>query len=128
MTRMVSEENAPRARNILFSTIGGVCGSLAIVAYAASAHSDSSQLGVIAPLLLGHAPALLVLSIFAPASRAALFSGALLIVGLMLFCGSLLYLELIGNRLFPYSAPLGGILMIIGWLTACTIGWFSEKA
>lgn len=125
---MMPEKNGRRARNILFSTLGGVCGALAIIAYAASAHSDTGQLGTIAPLLLGHAPALLVLSILAPVSRAALFGGALLIAGLILFCGSLLYLELIGNRLFPYSAPLGGILMIIGWLTVSTAGWFSEKA
>lgn len=128
MMRMISDKNGPRVPNILFSTLGGVCGALAIIAYAASAHSGASQLGIIAPLLLGHAPALLVLSIFAPLSRAALLGGVLLIVGLMLFCGSLLYLELIGNRLFPYSAPLGGILMIIGWLTASTTGWFSKKA
>lgn len=124
----MSERTRPAQRNILFSTLGGVCGALAIIAYAASAHSDTGQLGTIAPLLLGHAPALLVLSMLAPVSRAALFGGTLLIAGLLLFCGSLIYFDLTASRLFPYSAPLGGILMIIGWLTASTTGWLANKS
>ncbi|PWL16364.1 DUF423 domain-containing protein [Falsochrobactrum shanghaiense] len=115
------------SHNRLFSTLAGLCGALAIVAYAGSAHSSWGQLTVIAPLLLAHAPALLVLSLIAPASSSARIGGALLFIGLALFCGSLFMLDVTGERLFPYSAPTGGTLMILGWLVVGLTGWFSKR-
>lgn len=122
---MQNPQNAP-ARNILFSTLGGLAGALGIIAYAGAAHSDGSHLGTIAPLLLAHAPALLVLSILVPSSRIATIGGALLIAGLTLFCGDLYLRDVTGNRLFPFAAPTGGTLMIIGWLGVGISGWFSR--
>ncbi|MBV2142678.1 DUF423 domain-containing protein [Falsochrobactrum sp. TDYN1] len=123
---MPDSRNGP-SRNILFSTLGGLCGALAIAAYAGSAHGTGSQLATIAPLLLGHAPALLVLSLIAPASRTAQIGGTMLFIGLMLFCGDLYLRSLTGNRLFPYAAPTGGTLMMLGWLITGLTGWFSKK-
>ncbi|WP_343313936.1 DUF423 domain-containing protein [Brucella sp. BE17] len=111
-------------QNILFSTLGGLCGALAIAAYARAAHSEGSHLSTIAPLLLAHAPALLVLSLLAPSNRIALIGGALLIAGLALFCGDLFLRDITGNRLFPFAAPTGGTLMIAGWLGVAISGWF----
>lgn len=116
-----------RSHNILFSTLGGLCGALAIAAYAGAAHGGDNHLGSIAPLLLGHAPALLVLALLVPASRAATIGGALLVVGLALFCGDLFMRDITGNRLFPLAAPTGGSLIILGWLAVALTGWFSRK-
>ena len=40
----------------------------------------------------------------------------ILLVGLLLFCGDLLARDFLGSRLFPLSAPIGGTLLIVGWL------------
>jgi len=115
-----------RQQNILFSTLAGLCGALAIAAYAGAAHGGENHLGNIAPLLLGHAPAFLVLSLIVPGSRAAYLGGALLVIGLALFCGDLFMRDMTGNRLFPMAAPTGGSLMILGWLAVAVTGWFSR--
>lgn len=116
-----------RSQSLLFSTLAGLCGALAITAYAGAAHGGENHLGTIAPLLLAHAPALLVLSLLVPSSRAAHIGGALLIVGLALFCGDLFMRDMTGNRLFPYAAPTGGTAMILGWLVVAATGWFRKN-
>jgi uncharacterized membrane protein YgdD (TMEM256/DUF423 family) len=40
----------------------------------------------------------------------------ILLVGLVLFCGDLLARDFLGSRLFSMSAPIGGTLLIAGWL------------
>ncbi|MFK0682999.1 DUF423 domain-containing protein [Ochrobactrum sp. BD67] len=115
-----------RPKNILFSTLAGLTGALAIAAYAGAAHGGDNHLGNIAPLLLGHAPAFLVLSLIAPTSRTAYAGGALLVIGLALFCGDLFMRDMTGDRLFPMAAPTGGSLMILGWLAVAVTGWFSR--
>ena len=113
-------------QNILFSTLAGLCGALAIAAYAGAAHGGENHLGNIAPLLLGHAPAFLALSLIVPGSRVAYLGGALLALGLALFCGDLFMRDMTGDRLFPMAAPTGGSLMILGWLVVAVAGWFSR--
>ncbi|EXL06948.1 DUF423 domain-containing protein [Brucella anthropi] len=115
-----------RSQNILFSTLAGLCGALAIAAYAGAAHGGENHLGNIAPLLLGHAPAFLVLSLIVPFSRTAYLGGALLVIGLALFCGDLFMRDMTSDRLFPMAAPIGGSLMILGWLAVAVAGWFSR--
>lgn len=115
-----------RSPNILFSTLAGLCGALAIAAYAGAAHGGDNHLGNIAPLLLGHAPAFLVLSLIVPGSRIAYLGGILLVIGLALFCGDLFIRDIMDDRMFPMAAPTGGSLMILGWLVVATTGWFSR--
>ncbi|MEL4375207.1 DUF423 domain-containing protein [Brucella cytisi] len=115
-----------RPPNILFSTLAGLCGALAIAAYAGAAHGGDNHLGNIAPLLLGHAPAFLVLSLIIPGSRTAYLGGILLVIGLALFCGDLFIRDIMDDRMFPMAAPTGGSLMILGWLVVATTGWFSR--
>ncbi|OIS93839.1 DUF423 domain-containing protein [Brucella cytisi] len=115
-----------RPPNILFSTLAGLCGALAIAAYAGAAHGGDNHLGNIAPLLLGHAPAFLVLSLIVPGSRIAYLGGILLVIGLALFCGDLFIRDIMDDRMFPMAAPTGGSLMILGWLVVATTGWFSR--
>lgn len=120
------QNSSGQPHNRLFSTLGGLCGALAITAYAGAAHGGDNHLGTIAPILLGHAPALLVLSLIVPANRAAHVAGALLVVGLALFCGDLVMRGFTSDRLFPMAAPTGGTLMILGWLGVALSGWFSS--
>jgi uncharacterized membrane protein YgdD (TMEM256/DUF423 family) len=115
-----------RPPNILFSTLAGLCGALAIAAYAGAAHGGDNHLGNIAPLLLGHAPAFLVLSLIVPGGRTAYLGGILLVIGLALFCGDLFIRDIMDDRMFPMAAPTGGSLMILGWLVVATTGWFSR--
>lgn len=100
-------------RAFLFS--GGVAGALGVALSAAAAHSGGSNIATAASFLLMHAPALLVLSIVATNAFARI-GGAGLVIGLALFCGDLLSRQFLDSRLFPYAAPMGGLLMIGGWL------------
>lgn len=120
----IQHSNPPSS--VLFGTLAGLCGALAIAAYAGAAHGGENHLGAIAPLLLGHAPALLVLSLIVPNSRIANIGGALLVAGLALFCGDLFMRDMTGNRLFPMAAPTGGSLMILGWLVVAISSWFKK--
>jgi uncharacterized membrane protein YgdD (TMEM256/DUF423 family) len=43
-------------------------------------------------------------------------AAALLILGTLLFSGDIAMRVLAGGRLFPLAAPLGGSLLILGWL------------
>jgi len=122
----MSIHNNSQPRNILFGTLAGLCGALAIAAYAGAAHGGENHLSTIAPMLLGHAPALLVLSLIIPNSRVANIGGALLVTGLVLFCGDLYMRDVTGNRLFPMAAPTGGSLMIFGWLVVGISCWFKR--
>lgn len=122
----MSDQHNTQPRNVLFGTLAGLCGALAIAAYAGAAHGGENHLGAIAPLLIGHAPALLVLSLIVPNSRIANIGGALLVAGLVLFFGDLFMRDMTGNRLFPMAAPTGGSLMILGWLVVGISSWFKR--
>lgn len=100
----------------LFLFLAGVSGAGAMTAYAASAHGTHSLLGVVAPILLGHAAAFLGFAVLSARVRAVSWTGWLVALGLILFAGDLVLRDLTGHRLFPMAAPLGGTLMIGGWL------------
>lgn len=102
--------------NRLFAGLGGLFGAAGIAAYAAAAHSASGHMATIAPILFIHAPAFLALSPLAKFSRAAYFGGFILVLGLLFFIGDLVSRDVTGDRLFAFAAPLGGSLLILGWL------------
>lgn len=47
--------------------------------------------------------------------RLPLIIGLCLTLGTLFFSGSLYYLALTGERLFPHSAPIGGYFLMAGW-------------
>jgi uncharacterized membrane protein YgdD (TMEM256/DUF423 family) len=49
------------------------------------------------------------------ASGAGSAAGAFILVGLLIFCGSLYALSLTGNRKLGAITPIGGVAFIIGW-------------
>lgn len=94
----------------------GLCGAAGVALSAVAAHAGGAHVATAASFLLMHAPALLVAGLLGRGS--VLHSGCLvLLVGVVLFSGDLLARDFLGARLFPFAAPLGGLLMIGGWLT-----------
>jgi uncharacterized membrane protein YgdD (TMEM256/DUF423 family) len=93
---------------------GGLFGALGVALSAAAAHRGGVNLGTAASMLLAHAPALLAIGLLG-ANRVARIGAGILLVGVVLFAGDLLAREFLGDRLFPYAAPAGGMLMIGGW-------------
>ncbi|HWD13821.1 DUF423 domain-containing protein [Pseudochrobactrum sp. sp1633] len=111
----------------LFLFFGGISGAGAMASYAASAHGDHAFLGVVAPILLGHAAAFLGFAFLSARSRAVYWSAVLVLIGLVLFSGDLILRDLTGNRLFAMAAPLGGTLMIGGWLMTALCAFLPSK-
>lgn len=99
----------------VFVTAAGLCGAAGVALSAAAAHNGGGNLATAAQFLLLHAPALLVLGVVAD-GQLMRSAGAVLLVGVLLFCGDLVMRHYSGNRLFPMAAPAGGALMILGWL------------
>ncbi|MBZ9718902.1 DUF423 domain-containing protein [Mesorhizobium sp. AD1-1] len=94
---------------------GGLCGAAGVALSAAAAHLGGAFVGTAASFLLMHAPVFLAAGLLG-ANRILRIGSLILLVGLLLFCGDLLARDFLGSRLFPLSAPIGGTLLIAGWL------------
>jgi uncharacterized membrane protein YgdD (TMEM256/DUF423 family) len=94
---------------------GGLSGAAGVALSAAAAHLGGAFVGTAATFLLMHAPVFLAVGL-AGANRIMRCASLVLLVGLVLFCGDLLSRDFLGGRLFPMSAPIGGTLLIGGWL------------
>ncbi|MEJ6784206.1 DUF423 domain-containing protein [Aminobacter sp. Piv2-1] len=106
---------------------GALCGAAGVALSAASSHGGSTNVAVAANFLLIHAPALLALSLVTGGKL--LRAGTLvLIAGLLLFAGDLLARDYLGQRLFPFAAPVGGAGMILGWLTLALGGLLARRS
>ncbi|MEQ1952202.1 DUF423 domain-containing protein [Mesorhizobium yinganensis] len=105
--------------------IAGLAGAAGVALSAAAAHAGGPNLQTAATFLLVHAPALLVTSLLA--GRTARLGGFVLTAGLVLFCGDLLARDFLGDRLFPYAAPAGGLLLIGGWLAIAASALFDRR-
>lgn len=96
---------------------GALCAAMAVAlaAYAAHASPGAGQglLQTAAAMLFGHGVALASLA-RGPAARWRRFALASLLAGSVLFAGSLVLHALASVR--PTFAPVGGLLMIAGWL------------
>ncbi|KAA6405899.1 hypothetical protein [Candidatus Tokpelaia sp.] len=98
-----------------FCLVGGIFGAGGIAAFAAAKHIGGFY-GDFAPILLGNAPVFLLLGLGKTESCLPRLAGLLIFLGGSLFTATLLALQYYGRPLFPYAAPLGGLLMIGGWL------------
>lgn len=109
---------APDRRLLLVAGLLGASGVL--LAAAASHGSDARLLASASAIALAHAPVLLLLAFHAAhaAQAGALkIAGSAFVFGSVLFCGDLVIRAYFGNGLFAYAAPLGGLLLVAGWLT-----------
>ncbi len=95
--------------------LAGVFGAGGVAAAAAGSHGDSRNLAAIATILLAHAPAVLAIGLF---GKGRVLMGAALVLGLgtLLFGLDLIWREMAGNALVAGIAPVGGGLMILGWI------------
>lgn len=105
--------------------ISGLMGALAVACGAFGAHALKSRLP--ADLLaiwntgahyhLVHAVALLALALHAQATgRSGGWAWGLLLSGVVIFSGSLYALALSGVRVLGAVTPVGGVLLIAGWI------------
>ncbi|KZL28619.1 DUF423 domain-containing protein [Pseudovibrio sp. WM33] len=99
--------------------LGGFCGVIAILTSAASSHAvDNQYLGIISQITMMHAAAFVGLGVAhgITGSKGIAFAMLLLFAGVGLFCGDLAQRLFVGEKLFDFAAPTGGMLMILGWL------------
>jgi uncharacterized membrane protein YgdD (TMEM256/DUF423 family) len=116
--------------NGAFLTAAGLSGLVGVALSAAAAHSSAAALlDPAARMLLFHAPAFLALAAMVPSagSRGAVrqvlaLGGFALLFGLVLFCGDLCARAYLGHRLFAFAAPLGGTMLMGGWLAVLVAG------
>ena len=95
--------------------LAGILGASGVAAAAAASHAGAQLMQSYSLIALTHAPALLVLALIA---LPRVFTVALLTLsaGTILFCADIAVRYGFGHALFPMSAPIGGMLMIAGWL------------
>lgn len=111
----------------IFILAGGLAGAAGVTLSAAAAHAGGGNIAMAASFLLAHAPALLAIGLLGR-GRVLAAAGAVLLAGLLLFCGDLLMRDYIGTRLFPFAAPAGGTLLIAGWILAAASALFRPSA
>ncbi len=56
-------------------------------------------------------------------TRGITVSATLLLIGILIFCGSLYLLSIIGSRWLGAITPIGGMAFIIGWITLAISLW-----
>jgi uncharacterized membrane protein YgdD (TMEM256/DUF423 family) len=106
--------------------IAGMLGAAGVALAALAAHRVADpSLTTAALFLIMHAAAAVALSTLAggsPWPTGFLLSASLMIFAVALFSGDVTSRVLLGDRLFPMAAPLGGSLMILAWLGAALSG------
>ena len=104
--------------------LSALMGAAGVALAAAATHGGGGEIGQTAAyFLILHAGALLGVTACARGyaadallARALLLAGGCLGLGTILFSGELAVLAFTGARLIALAAPVGGALMILGWL------------
>ena len=104
-----------------FLVVAGLMGATGVAAAAAASHGDNRNLSALATMFLAHAPVLVGLGLFGR-GRLLLGAGLALTGGTLLFGADLAMREYAGQGLFAGAAPLGGGLMMLGWLGLALAG------
>lgn len=113
--------------NRLFLVLAGLAGAAGVAFAAASAHLAGGPFAASAALvLLGHAPALLVLGLTLP-PKPLLLAGLVVAAGAALFSADMAMRLLAARALLPMAAPAGGMLMIAGWLLLAVSALFVRR-
>ena len=118
----------------LFITLASLSGMLAVLFGAFGAHAlkgklDDQALKVFETAVqyhFYHTFALLVVGVIAlnqPQTVLLKSSGWLVVIGILVFSGSLYLLSLTGVRWLGAITPLGGLALIAGWACLAATGW-----
>ncbi len=107
----------------------GVNGFLAVAAGAYGAHgvqwdeARDAAFQTAADYHLTHSIVVLALGCLASLRpRTASLAGAAFVLGMLIFCGSLYYSGLTGSRDWLWLTPIGGGLLLLGWLVVVALG------
>lgn len=113
-------------------TLAALNGMMAVIAGAFGAHALRGRLDLEARLIfevgaryqMYHALALLAVAWMSSlqTSRLVRMSGVCMVLGIVLFSGSLYGLALTGMRWLVAITPLGGLLLVVGWLLLAVAG------
>ncbi|GAC1347249.1 MAG: hypothetical protein NVSMB18_31710 [Acetobacteraceae bacterium] len=99
--------------------LGAFVGLLAVIAAAGAAHGavDAARARASAAQMLGwHALALIACGLWgAQGGQLTHWAGGLFALGLTLFCGAV-YSPILGGPSLGMTAPVGGGLLMLGWL------------
>lgn len=100
--------------------LGGVAGCLGVALAAMAAHvTGGGNLETASRFLMLHAPALLALAALIGTSLVhpliGRIAGALLVLGLVLFCGDLTVRALWNVAPVRLAAPIGGVFLMAAW-------------
>jgi uncharacterized membrane protein YgdD (TMEM256/DUF423 family) len=116
--------------NRIFILLGGLAGAAGVALAARNAHSGelvisnaTALLETASTFLMIHAAALLAIGL-APFAPVIAIGGAALAIGLVLFCGALTLHGLAGDPSFVWVTPIGGGLLVIGWLVVAAGAFF----
>ncbi len=117
----------------IFLLAGALCGLLTVAFGAFAAHGLRHQIPAEMLLVFNkgvqyqglHALALLAVGIMATQrnSRALAISGWSILLGILLFSGSLYLLVLTGNTRLGIITPFGGVSFLVGWLSLTIACW-----
>ncbi|MEI9929189.1 MAG: DUF423 domain-containing protein [Rhizomicrobium sp.] len=120
----------------LWLVIAALNGALAVAAGAFAVHGLSQQLNAHALGIfetgaryhMYHALAmgLAALAMQGRAARAATWSAALFLTGIVLFSGSLYGFAVTGERAFAFVTPFGGVSFLAGWILLALAAWRSK--
>jgi uncharacterized membrane protein YgdD (TMEM256/DUF423 family) len=104
----------------------GLCGVAGVALSAVAAHGGAANTATAATFMVVHAPVLLVigLTVFNGIIR---WAAAVLLLGLILFAGDLASRDFLDDRLFAMAAPVGGGLMMLGWLGIAVSALFPRR-
>ena len=106
--------------------VAGLFGAAGVVLAATAAHRVADpSLTTAALFLILHGGAAVALSAFAGGSSVPtgfLVSASLMLLAVALFSGDVASRVLLGDRLFPFAAPIGGSLLILSWVVAAISG------
>ncbi len=114
----------------IWLAVASVSGALAVLLGAMGAHSLQARLsadqlsswGLAVQYHLIHSLVLLALGLYASVTGRAVNLPALLFTaGILLFAGSIYLLALGGPRWIGPVTPLGGLCLIVGWLSILTL-------
>ena len=108
-----------RAWSMGLAAVGCLFGAAGVALAAAGAHRPEAALATTAAyFLLFHAPAIAGFGALLSRDRVLNSAATLLAAGVALFSGELALHALAGLRPAPIAAPVGGTVMIAGWLLA----------
>lgn len=109
--------------------VAGLMGVAGVASAAAASHGpDPRLMAAISAMCLAHAPLLVALYAGWDRLRMAAIAAPLIAAGTILFSADLFLRQQSGHGLFAMSAPLGGMLMMAGWLSVAASALLPNRA